>query len=176
MEIERKFLVDPAFAAGDGARLPYASSSDHRQGYLTDPSDSVEVRVAFRGAEAPTLTVKKDVAGAGGLERREVEVRAEAQASGLWALTEGRRVYKTRRALPVPAWQYVPLDEYGPLVFEVDTYRGDLDGLVVVEVEFPSARHAEAFAPPPWFGREVTSDPAYKNRSLAALGLPDEAL
>ena len=55
---------------------------------------------------------------------------------------------------------------------EVDFYRGDLDGLCTVEVEFPSAAAAAAFAPPDWFGTDVTSDKRFKNQNLALQGRP----
>jgi CYTH domain-containing protein len=57
---------------------------------------------------------------------------------------------------------------------EVDEYRGDLSGMVVAEVEFPDDGAAGAFEPPGWFGREVTDNPAYKNRRLATDGRPEE--
>jgi CYTH domain-containing protein len=55
---------------------------------------------------------------------------------------------------------------------EVDEYGGELAGLVVVEVEFPDEQAASAFTPPSWFGRELTGEKPYANRSLACDGLP----
>ena len=37
-------------------------------------------------------------------------------------------------------------------------------------------RPKSIFAAPPWFDREVTDDPRYKNQRLACEGAPDEAL
>ena len=51
-------------------------------------------------------------------------------------------------------------------------YTGDLEGLVVAEVEFDSETAAEAFAPPEWFGEDVTEDVRYKNQRLARDGAP----
>ena len=60
----------------------------------------------------------------------------------------------------------------GGLVIELDVYTGDLEGLVVAEVEFDSEEAAEAFAPPEWFGEDVTDDVRYKNQRLARDGAP----
>jgi CYTH domain-containing protein len=50
---------------------------------------------------------------------------------------------------------------------DVDDYRDtELHSLKVVEVEFRTNAEAESFVPPSWFGREVTGEPAYKNKSL----------
>jgi adenylate cyclase len=42
----------------------------------------------------------------------------------------------------------------------------------VAEVEFSSASESRRFAPPPWFGAEVTEDEHYKNANLALHGRP----
>ena len=44
---------------------------------------------------------------------------------------------------------------------------GDLKSLVLVEVEFFTTEQADNFKPTDWFGREVTVDKRYKNKSLA---------
>jgi CYTH domain-containing protein len=79
----------------------------------------------------------------------------------LWPLTEGRRLHKLRKVVP-----------HGGHEIEVDVYRGELEGLVVAEVEFPSEEAARAFEPPGWFGEEVTGDPRYLNETLATDGAP----
>ena len=57
-------------------------------------------------------------------------------------------------------------------VAELDVYDGALDGLLTVEIEFGSPEASEAFAPPPWIGRELTGDKRYANQSLALEGRP----
>ena len=52
------------------------------------------------------------------------------------------------------------------LVAEIDDFEDRK--LVLVEVEFTSEQQARAFVAPWWFGRDVTDDPAYKNRNLAS--------
>lgn len=64
-------------------------------------------------------------------------------------------------------------EENGTRIF-VDVYSGNLEGLVVAEVEFASVAEAEAFVPPSWFGQDITSDKRYKNANLAKDGMPSE--
>lgn len=47
--------------------------------------------------------------------------------------------------------------------------------LDIVSVEFATTEQAVAFAPPAWFGTEVTEDDRYSRRSIALSGLPHEA-
>ncbi len=152
VEIERRFVV---------AHLPDALVLDPgtpmRQGYLTD-GGAVAVRLRITAAAA-VLTVK---AGAG-LQRTEVEVPLRAdEAEQLWPHTAGRRIDKTR--------YHVPLADGH--IAEVDRYHDALDGLVTIEVEFADVATAERFAPPAWFGTEVTGRPEWSNAALARNGRP----
>jgi CYTH domain-containing protein len=152
-EIERKWVLEapPRWRADHPARRV-------EQGYVALDDEGAEVRVR-RAGEQLTLTIKS----APGLVRVEEEIPlSEAQFGSLWALTEGRRVVKTRHL--------VPLDN--DLTAEVDVYEGDLDGLVTAEVEFGSEPASDAFEPPGWLGREVTGDKRYANRALAVDGVP----
>ena len=152
VERERRFLVD---SVPDD--LTVATAVPLRQGYLAaDEHRSVRVRDA--GADGCTLTVK---AGSG-VERTELEwsiTRREFEAA--WPHTDGHRIEKVRHAIP-----------WGGHVIELDVFGGDLDGLVLAEVEFDSAAADDDFRPPTWFGREVTDDGRYTNASLAHHGLP----
>jgi len=153
IEIERKFLV--AEVPADLDRHP---ARPVRQGYLAVEPGGGEVRVRQIG-DATVLTVKRGE----GRTRVEEEVPIEAGAfERLWPLTEGRRVEKVRHLVPAG----------DGLVLEVDVYEGDLAGLVVAEVEFPSEAVADAWAPPAWLGAEVTADERYKNHRLASDGVP----
>ena len=53
------------------------------------------------------------------------------------------------------------------LTAELDLFSGELAGLVILEVEFPSVEAAVSFTPPAWFGRDVTEDPAYHNSAIS---------
>ena len=121
-------------------------------------ADGTEVRVRRRDANA-WLTVKSG----GGRARVEEEIEIDGERfERLWPLTEGRRIEKTRYEIPVG----------DDLVIELDVYAGDLDGLVIAEVEFDSEEAAEAFAAPDWLGPDVTEDLRYKNQRLARDGAP----
>lgn len=147
IEIERKFIV-PA-APGDLGEHP---SQAIRQGYLAVADDGVEVRIRRIG-DASVLTIKS---GPGHVRVEEELAIDERRFDALWPLTEGRRLSKTRHRVPL-----------GGVTAEVDVYDDPLAGLVTAEVEFPSLEASAAFAPPPWFGREVTGDARYANQSLA---------
>jgi adenylate cyclase len=154
IEIERKFLV--AEPPSDLSRWP---SSAIEQGYLAVADNGTEVRVRRRDGRAAVLTVKSG----GGRQRVEEEIEIEPERfERLWPLTEGRRIEKTRYEIPAA----------DGAVIELDVYAGDLDGLVVAEVEFESDEKADAFGAPRWFGQEVTDDARYKNQRLACDGAP----
>ena len=155
-EIERKFLVTELPA--DFARHLAEAIA---QGYLArDGERGVEVRVRQKAGQH-FLTVKVG----GGQSRVEVELPLGSRDfAALWPATEGRRITKTRRRLPVP--------DSADRTIELDVYEGTLAGLHVAEVEFPDEAAARAFQPPAWFGREVTDEPAYRNAALAREGLP----
>ncbi len=150
METERKWVLD---APPDG--LEEREHERVEQGYVA-LDERAEVRVRRKGSKH-TLTIKSEP----GLTRVEEELALDADRfASLWALTEGRRVVKTRHLVPLG----------DDLTAEVDVYEGDLGGLVTVEVEFPSEAASAAFAAPEWLGREVTGDPRYANRTLAVSG------
>lgn len=144
-EIEKKYLVQA---------LPDVSeyeSTNISQGYLSiEPN---EIRIRMMGDEC-FLTEKGD----GTLVRPEKETPISIDAFGiLYGMVKGNMIEKTRVFVPV---------EQG-YTAELDIYHGFLEGLLTVEVEFPSEQAAEEFIPPIWFGEDVTSDKRFKNKSLA---------
>jgi adenylate cyclase len=151
LEIERKFLL---------TRTPesLASGEAIEQGYLAVAPDGVEVRIRRRAGRS-TLTVKSGPSHVRVEEEMDIDDR---RFEALWALTESRRVAKTRHL--------VPLD--GGLTAEVDVFEGPHAGLLLAEIEFPTAEASNGFAAPAWLGREVTGDPRYANQSLALAGTP----
>ena len=152
-EIERKFLV---------ADLPDLSGAEKaivRQGYLTAPDDSTELRLRQKN-DKYFLTLK----GGGAMVRveRESEISVE-QFDTFWPETEGRRVEKERYTGQLPDGR----------VFELDIFLGDLSPLRLVEVEFQTEDEANSYTPPAWFGTDVTADKRYKNKTMAINGVPD---
>ena len=153
-EIERKYTVQTPPATPDpGIRI--------EQGYLIAAWDSpreVEVRVRRLAGQRAVLTVKKAL---GGAERVEVEIGlSQDEFTQLWALTAGRRLVKCRHRIALG----------DDLTAEYDEYEGNLSGVRVVEVEFPTPEQARTFTPPDWFGADVSGDPAYQNSVLASRG------
>jgi adenylate cyclase len=149
-EIERKYrLTRVPSDLGPGSPL--------RQAYVALDGD-VEVRVRSDGTRH-VITVK----GGRGMERAEVETEISGDDfAELWPLAGDRQLEKTRHRVDVG----------DGLVAEVDVYGGGLAGLAVVEVEFPSREAAAAFAPPDWFGPDVTGEPGWSNAELATQGMP----
>ena len=72
---------------------------------------------------------------------------------------DGNVITKTR--------YFIPIND--GLTAELDVFEGMFDGLVFVEVEFESLDEATAFAPPDWFGDDVTKDKHYHNSYLASV-------
>jgi CYTH domain-containing protein len=151
IEIEKKFLVK-SLPSGmhDGTRI--------LQGYLAY-GEHMEVRVRKFGNKH-FITVKEGF----GLIRRETEVEISSQQfQALWPSTEGRRLEKVRS-----------LVDHGAVQVELDRYLGNLEPLMVAEVEFSSVEESERFEKPDYLGEDVTEVEAYKNLSLAIHGIPDE--
>ena len=158
VEIERKWVAERP----PDVVTPDLDGTQLRQGYLAEDGDvTVRVRIS---ADWAKLTIKAGSATA----RTEVEVDVDlAEAEQLWPFTEGRRIQKTRYRVPLGA------SHGNDLVAEVDLFEGNLAGLCLVEVEFPSEQAAAAFEPPAWFGRDVTTIKGWSNAELARNGRPD---
>jgi len=146
MEIERKFLADPA-----SLDLEMYAKTEMTQGYLfTDPV----LRIRQKD-DSYILTVKS-----GGLlarEEYEIDLTRE-QYENMAGSVKGLFIRKTRYLIPCP-----------PYTIELDLFHGSLEGLIYAEVEFPSIEEAEAFVPPSWFGREVTEDGSFTNAALSKM-------
>ncbi len=151
-EIERKFLVRDARwkeQAGAGTKLV--------QAYVAVMDDR-NVRVRLYEDGRAKLTLK---AGRSGMTRDEVEFAVPThEARELLQLAIGNVIEKIRYEIL-----------YEGFVWEIDVYEGDLDGLVVAEVELGSEDENPAI--PPWVGTELTGDTAYSNQSLSLYGLPE---
>jgi adenylate cyclase len=144
-EIERKFLVRDLHALAGMDGIAY------RQGYLSTEADRT-VRVRRAGAHA-FITVKGRSHGA---TRAEFEYEIPvADADAMLGLCIPPIIEKVRHRI-----------EHSGRVWEVDVFGGVNEGLVVAEVELPSADAEVAL--PPWVGDEVTDDPRYFNANLIA--------
>lgn len=152
-EIERKFLVKPdewqQFQQRSDPTL--LSSTRYRQGYI---SSSVHKTVRIRIAgDRGFITIKGPTVG---YSRSEFEYSiplADAEVM-LDQLCEPPLIEKTRHRV---AW--------ANLVWEVDEFAGENQGLMVAEVELSDAN--QAITLPDWAGEEVSDDPRYFNANLA---------
>lgn len=144
-EIERKFLVlDERWRA---SALPPLFI---RQGYLTH-NGSISLRVRIVDQQEATLTLKSPVAR---IRRLEFEYPVPlADGVTMLDLREGGLIEKLRYRLP-----------WGGLVWEIDVFQGENQGLVIAEIELP--HEDTAFDKPDWLGREITSERRYSNASL----------
>lgn len=143
IEIERKFLV-----VSDAWRS--APAVYFCQGYLNRNKErTVRVRVA---GEQGFLTIKGANSGASRVEF-EYEIPL-AEARQMLALCDGPLIEKYRRKI-----------SYAGMLWEVDEFLGDNQGLVVAEIELES--ETQTFAKPDWTGEEVTQDARYYNSNLS---------
>lgn len=143
-EIERKFLL----VGEDWRKL--AEGTVYRQGYLSTVKERT-VRVRTIGDNG-YLTVKGITIGATRLEY-EYEISASDANEMLDELCEKPLIEKKRSKI-----------EFGGLIWEVDEFFGENDGLVFAEVELDDEN--QEFEKPSWIGEEVTGDPRYFNSNL----------
>ena len=153
MEIERKFLVKQL-----PENLESYSHSRLTQSYISR-SPVIRLRKIEKEEEVSyVLTVKS-----GGLSvRQEFELPLqEADYERLFQKVEGRVLQKVRYLIPLE-------DGY---TAELDRFEGELEGLLLVEVEFPSVEAMNAFAAPDWFGEDVSGSAKYHNSVLSGNGI-----
>lgn len=144
-EIERKFLT-----RSDDWRAAATATKIFRQGYLSlAPARIVRVRLA--GNEA-WLTIKGDSDGPARTELEYAIPPSDAQEM-LDHLCLPGQINKTRHFIP-----------HGTLVFEVDVFHDENEGLILAELEIPT-KDANVELPA-WIGDEVTGDPRYFNAYL----------
>lgn len=143
-EIERKFLVQ-----GEAWRS-LAEGVLYRQGYLSrEVNRTVRVRVA---GDRGYLTIK---GASNGISRAEYEYAIPLldAAELLDTLCQRPLIEKKRYRIP-----------WGNVIWEVDEFFGENQGLILAEVELSHAD--QALELPDWIGAEVSHDPRYFNANL----------
>ena len=143
-EIERKFLV-----IGDQWRA-LAIGTVYRQGYITTASQ-VTVRVRLVGDQG-YITIKGPSVGKSRAEF-EYPIPGEDGQEMLDTLCDRPLIEKKRYKI-----------KHSTLIWEVDEFFGDNQGLIIAEVELE--REDQIIELPEWIGEEV-SDPKYFNVNLA---------
>ena len=144
-EIEHKFLVLNQDYRGDATRRERL-----RQAYLA-ASGKASIRVRLGGDKA-WLNIKSATLSAV-RDEYDYAIPLRDGQEMLERLAVGGTIDKTR--------YWVPHDG---LVWEIDEFHGDNEGLVVAEIELERAD--QAYARPAWVGREVTQIARYYNFKL----------
>jgi CYTH domain-containing protein len=144
-EIERKFLVKGDSWRSLGTRKVY------RQGYISTVN-GITVRVRIAG-ENGYLTIKGKTKG---MTREEFEypIPVEDAKMMLDTLCDRPLIEKIRYRI-----------NRDNLVWEVDEFLGENQGLILAEVELESEH--QIIQLPDWIDREVTGDLRYYNSNLA---------
>ncbi len=153
-EVERKFLVTDA-----SWRDAVETSIAIIQFYLAISAER-SIRVRISNGENAKLTLKF---GSDLQQRDEFEYPVPlADAREMLAFAIGTVISKTRH--------HVRHKNY---LYEVDVFNGELDGLVVAELETTDKVGEDLL--PPWLDQEVTGELRYSNASLALNGFPERA-
>lgn len=168
MEIERKFLIKEL-----PAMLDIYNKEEIEQGYL---SVNPVVRVRRQG-EAYYLTYK----GGGMLAREEYNLPLTREAyAHLVEKADGFVITKTRYLIGIEELQcwnkpHTPRilshgDVGNGTVIELDVFHGDMEGLIMAEIEFSSKEQADSFKLPECFLADVTFDEHYHNSYMSRNG------
>lgn len=144
IEIEHKFLVK-----NDSYRSMAVSESEIMQGFLSRAPERT-VRVRVRGDKG-FITIKGKGSGAAHPEF-EYEVPLD-DAKQMLSMCEPPVINKTR---------YIVMHDGNR--WEIDEFHGELQGLVIAELEVVSEEYR--FSLPPFVGLEVTGDRRYCNSQL----------
>jgi CYTH domain-containing protein len=154
MKTERLFLIAPSLV-----RLILRErlvSKTVVEGYLAPASE----RTHFIRLEPSGCNLVLQVSGPDGSSEQRTKVPS-TQAEALLEVCSGKVGYRRTHIRVGPGAEAL-LDRFEE--------PGALD-LVTVEFEHPA--EAQGFAPPGWFGPEVTHNPAYQKARMALAGLPD---
>jgi len=144
IEIERKFLVE---------NDQWPRSEDRilmRQGYMAQQGNLV-CRVRQKNDQF-YLSIKARIDNLSSYDY-EYPIPAQDGQTMLDKLCDHTAVSKTRY-----------LVKQGDLTWEIDEFHDANAGLIVAEIELPSAEHP--FDKPAWLGKEVSDDKRYTNYAL----------
>ena len=152
IEIERKFLpLDESWRQGVERSVRMAQGYLNDLGAVESGRQRCSVRVRIAGDEA-FLNMKSRELGRTRLEFDYPIPVVDAEA--LLQLCTGGLIDKVRHHF-----------RHGGFLWEIDEFLGDNAGLVVAEIELPSAD--AVFERPAWVGSEVTELQRYYNLALA---------
>lgn len=150
MEIERKFLIQ---------QLPESLES-YPSHFIEQAYLNVHPVVRVRQEDENYYMTYK---GGGMMARMEYNLPLDALSySHLCEKADGNIITKRRYLIPLV-----------PYTIELDVFEGIFKGILLAEVEFPTIEEAEQFAPPEWFGEDVTYDGRYHNSYMSCLDPAD---
>lgn len=154
LEIERKFLPESLDSVIHQGKLKIRSEQRIEQTYLAiDEQQELRMRRITNLATGEvefTHTFKKG----NGLSREEIE----------YSISEGiyEQLAKVHQAVPLTKNRITA--EWEGRFIEIDCY--DQLELTVLEVEFDSEEEANVYVPPDWFGRDISSEKQYSNKTV----------
>ena len=126
-----------------------------RQGYYSDmPSPLRICDEDGRLTLVKKLKIKEDDCSR--YKETELQIKQE-EFQRLWPLCK-KSLSKTRYRYPI-----------GNLTAEIDIFHGRLEGLKIVEVEFPTEKDREEFIVPDWFGLDITQESWSANSILSEM-------
>ena len=154
VEIERKFLL----SSYEWKKEEKTKEILIKQGYLSNhKSNTIRIRTMkedypYAIIDSAVITIKHDV---GGIVRKEYEYPIPFEdAEELMSGINTSIIEKVRYVI-----------EVHDLLWEIDVFKGDNEGLVVAEVELET-EDQEITNYPSWIGQEVTHDKRYLNAFL----------
>lgn len=154
-EIERKYLI--RMLPLDYSNYP-CKHIRQTYIYITDLTD-VRIREEEKdGIYQYYYTVKTDIPGVIAV-RKELEMRIDKELYDklLSGKVDGTRtIEKTRYMYPLCKG----------LTAEIDLYKDNLTELGIIEVEFSNLVEMGSFKKPEWFGRDITAETEFRNKSL----------
>jgi CYTH domain-containing protein len=148
LEIEKTFLVKKI-----PVNLTSYKSYQIKQGYISSPPSPLRIRQKGGAFE---LTKKKPLKEGDFNSVEEANIYlTEYEFNKLWPLVE-RSLEKIRYCISID----------NNLTAELDIFKGNLQGLAFVEVEFLSEEQMKSFQPPEWFGKDITQEDFSSNTFL----------
>lgn len=151
-EIEHKYIV-----TGKEFINMATGSHDIKQGYLCkDKERTVRIRIMD---EKAFITIKGETHGDTRAEY-EYPISSNDARSMLDTLCIKPIIEKTRYIVPFKGNNW-----------EIDMFKGFLEGLILAEIEIPSSEYK--YDIPPFIGKNVTNDPRYYNSNLVKGNIPD---
>ena len=151
MEIERKWLIDIDSIPYDLSKLDYL---DIEQAYISF-NPTIRIR-KISNLNEYSLKIKSSSKD-NGLSRQEYEINiSEDEYNNLLSKKEGLTLSKTRYKV-----------KQDKLLFEIDLFHKEYEGLAYMEIEFDSTEQANNYVAPSWVKRELTYDHNFTNAALA---------